>query len=138
VRGIVCFNSIHSLQSPVCRYGLSFSLSVSRPPQSICFYDLPHLFPLPKERTNRRQISVRRKIVRPIPPPEIPKTRRTFLLLPGEKAGMRAVVKIASALIPRPFVIVAVGRFVKGGKSAESLLAIPEHFFAKRNLIGSN
>jgi hypothetical protein len=33
------------------------------------FYNLPHLFPLPKERTNRSQISVRRKIVGLFTPP---------------------------------------------------------------------
>ena len=34
-----------------------------------------------------------RMMVRPILSLDIPKTRRTFLLLPGEKAGMRASVK---------------------------------------------
>src|ERR1035437_2591402 len=36
-----------------------------------------------KERTNRSQISVCWKIIRPIPSHNIPKTRRRFLLLPG-------------------------------------------------------
>src|SRR5271156_6442167 len=36
--------------------------------------------------------------------------------------------RFASALIPRPFVIVAIGRFVKGRSATKSQGAVPIHF----------
>jgi hypothetical protein len=56
-------------------------------------YDLPHLFPLPKERTYQSMISGGRKIIRPIPSHNISNTRRTFLPLLEERAGVGTVVK---------------------------------------------
>ncbi len=49
------------------------------------YYDLPHLFPLPKERTCQRKIYDWRKIIRLIQSHDIPKTRRMILLLPGKE-----------------------------------------------------
>jgi hypothetical protein len=53
------------------------------PARWIFVHDLPHLFALPKERTYRGQISVSRMTVPPIPSLDMPRNRRTILLLPG-------------------------------------------------------
>jgi hypothetical protein len=53
----------------------------------------PHLFPLPQERTTRRMVSGWWKAVRQIQSREFSRSRRAILLLLGEKAGMREVVK---------------------------------------------
>jgi len=58
--------------------------------------DRPHLNPLPEERTSPATLLFRPAIVRPIPPQTFPKTREQFLLLLGEKAGMREDSKIIS------------------------------------------
>src|SRR5208282_3681683 len=69
----------------LCRHPIS--LNPPAPSDSlICTYDLPHLLPLPKERTNQRTISDWRKVVLPTQMHDVPKTRRTILLLLGEKA----------------------------------------------------
>ena len=39
---------------------------------------------------------------RPVQPHDLPKARRTILLLPGEKAGMRACVQTVLVPIPTP------------------------------------
>ena len=67
----------------------------------ICINDLPHLFPLPKERTCQRKISSWRKIVRPIQSRDIPKTRRTILPLLEERAGVRTVVQTIPVPTPK-------------------------------------
>jgi len=66
------------------------------------YYDLPHLLPLPTERTYRRKVSGWRKTGRPIPSHCISKTRRMILLLPGEKGGLRASVQTMLVPIPLP------------------------------------
>jgi len=54
----------------------------------------PHLNPLPRGEDLRIHAAVFRQTVRPIPPLVLPETRRTLLLLLGEKAGMRENVKL--------------------------------------------
>jgi hypothetical protein len=46
-------------------------------------YDLPHLFPLPKERTAQRAASAGRKIIRQIQSSDISRMQGAFHLLPG-------------------------------------------------------
>jgi hypothetical protein len=58
--------------------------------------DRPHLNPLPEERTSPATLLFRPAIVRPIPPQTFQTTREQFLLLLGEKAGMREDSKIIS------------------------------------------
>jgi hypothetical protein len=58
--------------------------------------DRPHLNPLPEERTSPVALLFHPAIVRPIPPQKFQKTQEQFLLLPGEKAGMREDLKIIS------------------------------------------
>ncbi len=64
------------------------------------YYDLPHLFPLPKERTSLFPSPTCSMGLLPTPPHDNPRNRRMFHLLPGEKAGMRASVKPFSCLPP--------------------------------------
>jgi hypothetical protein len=52
----------------------------------------PHLFPLPQERTTPRMVSRWRKVVRQIQSRKFSEKRRKFLLLLGEKAGLKEVV----------------------------------------------
>jgi hypothetical protein len=69
-----------SFASTRCDWSCRHSRAPSR---LICVHDLPHLFPLPKERTSHSQVSVWRMILPPIPPPDLPRNQRTILLLPG-------------------------------------------------------